>query len=50
MFWYANQQMCVRWGSYMSNSINISTGVRQGGMLSPYLFSVYMNDLSTVYE
>ena len=32
----------------MSDSINLSNGVRQGGILSPYIFvSVYMDELST---
>ena len=29
------------------DSINVNDGVRQGGILSPYLFSVYMDELST---
>ena len=40
--------MCVRWRSHMPDSINVSNGVRQGGILSPYLFGVYMDGLSTV--
>ena len=40
--------MCVRWYSHVSDSINVSNGVRQGGILSPYLFSVYIDGLSTV--
>ena len=31
----------------MSDSFNVSNGVRQGGVLSPYLFAVYMDDLSS---
>ena len=30
----------------MSDSFSVTNGVRQGGILSPYLFCVYMDDLS----
>ena len=45
-FWYSNQLMCVRWGTSMSSFFNVSNGVRQGGILSPLLFNVYMDKLS----
>ena len=38
--------MCVRWGSSISSSFRVSNGVRQGGILSPHLFNVYVDDLS----
>ena len=47
IYWYTKQGMSVRWGSAMSNSFNVSNGVRQGGILSPYLFCIYMDDLSS---
>ena len=43
--WYCSQQMRVRWGSTLSNGFNVSNGVRQGGILSPYLFSLYLDGL-----
>ena len=46
MFWYAHQTMCVRWGGSVSSKFTVSNGVRQGGILSPFLFKVYMDDLS----
>ena len=46
MFWYAHQTMCVRWGGSVSSKFTVSNGVRQGGILSPFLFNVYMDDLS----
>ena len=47
-YWYAQQTMCVRWGSSISASFRVSNGVRQGGILSPHLFNVYVDDLSQI--
>ncbi|CAL4076262.1 unnamed protein product [Meganyctiphanes norvegica] len=46
IFWYTDQKMSIRWGRMMSDSFNVSNGVRQGGILSPYLFNMYMKGLS----
>ena len=47
-FWYSHQSMQVRWGGSYSRSFKVTNGVRQrqGGVLSPYLFAIYMDDLS----
>ena len=45
-YWYQHQEMTVRWGHYISNSFNVTNGVRQGGVLSPQLFNVYIHGLS----
>ena len=41
-----NQSMYVRWGSTLSNVFQVTTGVRQGEILSPMLFNLYINGLS----
>ncbi len=46
VFWYTHQNFYVRWGSSLSNAFKSSNGTRQGGVLSPYLFNVYVDDLS----
>ena len=38
--------MYVQWASCESSSIQVTNGVRQGGILSPKLFLVYMDGLS----
>ena len=45
-YWYSHQTMCVRWAGALSSKFSVTNGVRQGGILSPYLFNVYMDDLS----
>ncbi len=42
---YTNQTMQVRWKSSIGNSFSVSNGVKQGGILSPVLFAVYMDGL-----
>ena len=46
MFWYRTQTICVKWGKLCSSYFSVNNGVRQGGILSPKLFSVYADDLS----
>ena len=38
----------IKWGSATSDFFNVSNGVRQGGILSPYLFIVYIDELSNM--
>ena len=40
------QKMCVQWGNSISTCFMVTNGVKQGGMLFPKLFTLYMNDLS----
>ena len=45
-YWYSKQNMKVKWGNCLSSPFSVSNGVRQGGVLSPYLFALYIDDLS----
>ena len=38
--------MKVRWGNTLSSSFQVGNGVKQGGILSPVLFNIYMDKLS----
>ena len=38
--------MQIRWGRYYSSLFSLTNGVRQGSILSPYFFTVYIDDLS----
>lgn len=43
--WYRDQQMSVRWNSCLSSKFTVSNGIRQGGVLSPILFTLYLDKL-----
>lgn len=45
-YWYSNQTIRVRWGSFLSELFNVKNGVRQGGVLSPILFNIYVDSIS----
>ena len=42
---YLNSQVRVKWNRMTSELFNISNGVRQGAVLSPFLFNVYIDEL-----
>lgn len=43
--WYGNQINYVRWAGTLSDSYGMECGVRQGGLSSPALFNLYINEL-----
>jgi len=41
-YWYSHQQASVIWMNTQSNVFRVGNGTKQGGILSPYLFSRYI--------
>ncbi|KAL0810266.1 hypothetical protein ABMA28_010428 [Loxostege sticticalis] len=44
-YWYANQVNSVRWVNTFSEEYRLECGVRQGGLTSPRLFNLYIDEL-----
>ena len=43
--WFQTGITCVKWGNMFSNFYQLNCGIRQGGVLSPYLFAVYIDSV-----
>ena len=48
LFWYSDLHCRVRWGTTYSAWFGIKAGVRQGGILSPTFYCLYIDDLVTI--
>ena len=44
-YWYSHQVCAVLWNSVVGDTFQVLCGVRQGSVLSPFLFSIYMDDV-----
>ena len=42
---YTRQQSRVSWNNWFSKYFSVSNGVKQGGVISPILFSIYIDKL-----
>jgi len=46
--WYTNIYSIFRWNGVMWDCVALCSGIRQGGILSPVLFNIYV-DVASVY-
>jgi hypothetical protein len=44
-YWYQHQTNNVKWSNALSEQYRLECGVRQGGLTSPRLFNIYVNQL-----
>ena len=47
LYMYTNQHLNVSWNNSMSDYFSTTNGVKQGGVLSPILFFIYIDELLT---
>ena len=45
LYMYTNQHLNIKWNSFMSKYFTTTNGVKQGGVLCPILFGMYIDEL-----
>jgi len=45
--WYSKMNVIVRWNNSLSAMLRVISGVRQGGVLSPYADVLFINNIVT---
>ena len=48
--WFGKCFTCVKWDSLSSCMFQLTRGIRQGGVLSPYLFALHVDDVMAIVE
>ena len=47
---YTNDSVCIKIGNTITNSFVVNQGVKQGCILSPILFNIFLSDLQDIME
>ena len=45
MYWYLNMEAQVKWLNARSAFFKVTSGTKQGGVISPHFYGIYVNDL-----
>ena len=48
MVWHLNMSCRVKWGDAFSDEFDVPLGTKQGGIISPKLFSLYIDDMAAI--
>ena len=48
--WYCKTFTMVRWKNTLSHAVHVRSGIRQEGILSPFLFNIYINSIITAFS
>ena len=43
--WFSKCYTCIKWGAATSVNFELKCGIRQGGVLSPHLFAVFVDGI-----
>ncbi len=45
LYMYSNQKLQIKWGGKISSQFGVLSGTKQGGVLSPIPFAVYIDGM-----
>jgi hypothetical protein len=46
--WFGKSFTCIKWDCILSDMFQLTCGIRQGGVMSPYLFAIYIDDIVSI--